>query len=185
MHLAPALADLADGQAGMLSGRQLRTRGVSRAVVRSQVRAQRWCRVHPGVYATFTGPLNDLARTWAALLYAGEDAVASHDCAEWLTGLRADLPPTVAVSVPHGRLSQPSRPGVHVRQSRRLESKRHPSRTPPQCSLDATVLDLVDDARTERHVIDVVLRACQQRRTTAARLSAAAGRGPGCGGAPW
>ncbi|MBA3252556.1 MAG: hypothetical protein H0T66_20145 [Geodermatophilaceae bacterium] len=59
-------------------------------------------RVHPGVYATFNGPLPDLARVWAALLYVGEDAVASHDCTEWLHGLPADLPPTVSVSVPQG-----------------------------------------------------------------------------------
>ncbi|MBA3252557.1 MAG: hypothetical protein H0T66_20150 [Geodermatophilaceae bacterium] len=33
----------------------------------------------------------------------------------------------------------------------------------------------MDEARTERQVIDVVVRACQQRRTTPGRLSAAAG----------
>jgi hypothetical protein len=48
---------------------------------------------------------------------------------------------------------------------------RHPSRTPPQTRLEDTVLDLIDEAVTEDSVVDVVLRACQRRLTTAARLA--------------
>lgn len=172
---ARRLTALAQSQAGVVSYKQLCGLSISRATARTQVRAGRWRRVHLGVYATFTGPLPDLARVWAALLYAGEHAVASHQTAEWLCGLRADLPRRLTVSVPHG-LRPPSRPEVLVRQCRPLPARLHPVRAPPQTTVEDTVLDLVDDARSERHVIDVVLRACQQRRTTPRRLRAAASR---------
>lgn len=125
-----------------MASRQLRALGVTRAVVRSQVRARRWRRVHPEVYATFTGPLPDL------------------------------------VCVPHGGRNRPSPARVQVRQSRHLGDKRQAASSPPVTTIEQTVLDLVDDARAERQVIDVVLRVCQARRTTAGRLAAAAGARP-------
>lgn len=127
-------------------------------------------RVQPGVYATYTGPLPDLARVWSA----GRDAVAGCETAEWLHGLRPDLPEPVTALVPHGSRHHPSRPGVRVRQSRFLSDRCHPVRLPPQTTLEHTVLQLGDEARTERAVIDMVLRACQQRRTSPSRLAAAA-----------
>lgn len=169
-----ALLAVINRQAGLVCQRQLLALAIDRTVVRAHVRLRRWQRVHPGVYSTFTGPLPELARVWAALLYAGEDAVACLGAAQWLCGLRPDLPAVVDVCVPHGRRHQPSRPGVRVRQSRRLSVARHAVKAPPQTTLENTVLDLIDEASTERFVIDLVLRACQQRLTTAARLAACA-----------
>lgn len=54
-------------------------------------------------------------------------------------------------------------------QSRLLGGRAHPSRRPPRTSRENTVLDLVDAARTERPVIDLVMSACQRRLTTPAR----------------
>jgi len=169
-----ALVALANRQAGLVCQRQLLALAIDRTVVRSHVRRRRWRRVHPGVYATFTGPLPDLGRVWAALLYAGAEAAAGHETAEWLWGMRPDLPAQLVVCVPHGRRHQPSRLGVRVRQSRHLAANRHPVRMPPRTTVEGTVLDLTHEARTERAVIDLVLRACQQRRTTPSRLAAAA-----------
>lgn len=131
-------------------------------------------RVQPGVYATFTGPLPDLARVWAGVLYAGRHAVAGCETAQWLHGLRPDLPESVTVLVPHGSRHHPSRPcgaGASVAVPVRPASS---VRLPPQTTLEDTVVELVDEARTERAVIDMVLRACQQRRTSPSRLAAAA-----------
>jgi hypothetical protein len=44
-------------------------------------------------------------------------------------------------------------------------------REPPVLRLAQTAVDLVDAATTAERAIDVVLRACQQRQTTAARLA--------------
>lgn len=171
---ARMIEQLARQQAGAVARRQLRELGVSRRVVRTQLRAQRWQRPYPGTFVVFTGPLPPLTRVWAALLYAGRAAVAGHETAAWLDGLRADLPATVEVCVPHGRRHRASRTGVQVRQSRHLATKTHPTRTPPRTRLEDTVLDLTDAHRTADPVIDLVLRACQRRLTTADRLRQAA-----------
>jgi hypothetical protein len=165
------LEDLSSGQEGVVARRQLTEIGIGRPFVRSQLRGKRWRRVLPGVYATFTGPLPDLARVWAAVLYAGPDAAASHQTAAWLNSLRPDLPERLDICVPHGHRHRGSRKTVRVRQSRHLAARVHPARLPQQTGLEDTVLDLTDAARSERPVVDVVLRACQQRLTTAARLT--------------
>ena len=167
---------LAEAQAGAIARRQLRALGVSREVVRSHLRGRRWQRVHPGTYVAFTGPLPPLTRIWAAILYAGEGAVASHATAGWLHRLVDDLPVRLDVCVPHGHRHRGSRPGVRVRQSRRLVVRVHPTQLPPRTRLEDTVLDLTEDAPRTDAVITLLLRACQRRLTTAARLREAARR---------
>lgn len=169
-----ALADLAAAQADVVSRRQVRGLGISRTVVRRELRARRWQRPYPGTYVLFTGPMPPTTRVWAALLYAGQAAVASHETAAWLDGLRQDLPSTVDVSVRHGHRHNGSRPGVRVHQSRRLTERTHPAKTPPRTRIEQTVLDLTDATGRADIVIDCLLRACQRRLTTAARLRAAA-----------
>ena len=149
---------------------------MSREVVRSHLRGRRWQRVHPGTYVAFTGPLPPLTRIWAAILYAGEGAVASHATAGWLHRLVDDLPARLDVSVRHGHRHRGSRPGVRVRQSRRLTERVHPTQLPPRTRLEDTVLDLTEDTPRTDDVITVLLRACQRRLTTAARLRLAARR---------
>jgi hypothetical protein len=165
------LAELSEAQAGVVARRQLAELGIGRPFVRSELRGRRWSRVHPSVYATFTGPLPDLARVWAAVLYAGPAAAASHRTAAWLSGLQSDLPQRLDVCVAHGHRHRKSRETVRLRQSRHHAERVHPARTPPQIRLEDTVLDLTDATRSNRAVIDLVLRACQQRQTTPARLA--------------
>lgn len=171
------VAALAARQAGVVARRQLLALGVSRRIVRRNVRTRRWARAHPETYVVFTGPMPPMTRVWAALLYAGEQAVACHETAAWLDGLRPALPDTVEVCVPHGHRHRGSRPGVRVRQSRHAATRRHPARTPPRTRVEETVLDLTDARADADGVVDVVLAACQQGLTTAQRLRrAAAGR---------
>jgi hypothetical protein len=166
-----ALAALSMAQAGVIARRQLTDIAIGRPFVRSELRGKRWSRAHPGVYATFTGPLPDLARVWSAVLYAGPVAAASHRTAAWLIGVEPELPERLDVCVAHGHRHRKSRATVRVRQSRHLAVRVHPARTPPQTHLEDTVLDLTDAARSQRAVIDLVLRVCQQRHTTPARLT--------------
>ncbi len=164
------LGELAGRQRGVVGRAQLRELGVPRAFVRGQLRGRRWQRFHPRTYVVFTGPLPFETWVWAALVHAGPDAVASHSTAAFLAGLADREPDRLEVTVAHGhRVAR--RPGVRIRQSRRLALTRHPSRTPPQTRVEDTVLDLTDDAATEDAVVDIVLRACQRRLTTAARLA--------------
>ena len=152
-----------------MTRQQICALGVPRAVIRSRLRRRTWQRVFPGIYVTFTGPLPFVTRVWAVLLYAGPGACASHHTAAYLAGLQDRAPEVVDVSVLHGhRLSRHA--GLRIHQSRRLEEARHPVRQPPQTRMEDTVLDLADTATTAEPVIDIVLRACQRRLTTPARL---------------
>jgi hypothetical protein len=70
----PGLIRLAFEQGGVLSRKQVLAHGLSDCWLQHPVRARRWSRVHPGVYATFTGALAWEARCWAGLLRCGGDA---------------------------------------------------------------------------------------------------------------
>jgi hypothetical protein len=139
-------------------------------VVRQQLRHRRWQRALPGTYALFTGPLPPMSRVWAGLLYAGDEAVASHSTAGWLHGLLALLPARVDVQVPHGHWHRGSRPSVQVRQSRHHAARAHPALSPPRTRIEDTVLDLADEMAVGEQVIGLVLAACQRRLTTHFRL---------------
>jgi hypothetical protein len=169
---------LAGQQHGAVASRQLHDLGVPRELVRQRMRAQRWQRAHPGVYVLHTGPLPPLTRVWAALLYAGEVAVASHETAAWLHGLLDTPPDRVHVLVPHGHRHRPSRDGVQVRQSRHLAARRQGMPEPPRTRVEDTVLDLADRTRDAHRVVGLVLTACQRRLTTPARLRRRLGMRP-------
>lgn len=169
VHAADAPAGIAAEQGGVLTRQQLCDLGVPLAIVRSRLRARAWQQAFPGVYVIFTGPLPFVTRVWASLLYAGPGSCASHHTAAYLAGLQDRAPDVLDISVPHGRrLSRQA--GVRIHQSRRLGDARHPVRQPPQTRIEDTVLDLSDSAPSAEPVIDVVLRACQRRLTTPARL---------------
>jgi hypothetical protein len=171
--LSAQVEELASAQAGVVGRAQLAALGVSRAYVRVQLRARRWQRAQPRTYVTFTGPMPFATRVWAAILYAGGGAVASHGTAAHLSGLTEVVPEEIEVTVTHGHRAA-QRPGLRVRQSRLLASTRHPTLVPPQTRVEDTVLDLTEATRSEYVVIDVVLRSCQRRLTTPARLRDAA-----------
>ena len=167
----------AEGQEGVLSRQQALEGGLSADVVRQRGRSQRWQLVHPGVYATFTGPLSYAARVWAALLHAGPDAVASHRTAARLQGLIDTDPALVEVSVPWAHRVSP-RPGVRVHRAREHSQRQHPARSLPQTQVEDTVLDLVEQSTREDDVAGWLTRACQRRLSTPTRLREAAARRP-------
>jgi hypothetical protein len=166
---APLRADI-ERQAGMVSRQQLVCSGASNDVARSQVRAGRWQRIHPRVYATFTGQLSREAHQWAALLYAGAGATLSHETAAEVWGLTDEPNRVVHVTIPVNRRVT-SLATVRIHYANRLALSRHPTRRPPVISVEETVLDLVDRALTLQEVVSLVTRACQRRRTTLDRLS--------------
>jgi very-short-patch-repair endonuclease len=171
--LSPETRALVDTQRGVLGRGQALASGLTDAAVRAHLRAGRWQRALPGVYATFTGPLPWPARCWAALLYAGDDAVLSHDTAAALQGLAEPALP-VHVTVPARRRVRPRAGLVVVHHSQRLEAARHPSRLPPRTRVEDTVLDLAAASARPDDALAVVADACRRRVTTAARLAATA-----------
>jgi hypothetical protein len=159
-------------QAGILTRAQALAAGLSRAAIHARLSTGRWQRVHPGVLATFGGPLPWPARLWSAVLSAGRGAVLSHDTAAALYGLAERSGPSVHVSVPmERRVVAP--PGVVVHRSAHAERSRHPALEPPRTRVEETVADLAHASHTGEQAVAWFTRAVGARLTTAARLRAA------------
>lgn len=160
-------------QHGIVSVDQVELLGLTRDQARHRVRRGSWRRLYPGVFATHTGELDFVARVWAAVLSAGPTAMASHATAARLQGLVDEDPSVLDVTVPESTRRRPEGP-IRIHRSTMTAETRHPTRLPAQTRLEATVLDLVHAARTRDEVVTWVLRACQRRLTTPARLARAA-----------
>ena len=144
--------------------------GVTPGQIRADVAGGRIRRLLPSTYVAYTGPLSPMTRIWAALVYAGPGAVASHATAAWLWGLRDDLPDVIDVTVPAGRRVS-AQPGIRLHTCEHLDDTRHPNTSPPRTRVEPTVLSLVALARDTEAVVGVLASAVQRRRTTAARLA--------------
>ena len=138
--------------------------------------------MYPGVYATFTGMVDPVGRVWAAVLYAGRGAAASHGTALWLGRLVDEPPAVVDVVVPESRRVLPQ-PGLRVHRRRELDGSDavryliNPSASPPRLRVEECVLDGCA-AATASGAVDLVLRATQRRLTTADRLQVSLQRRP-------
>ena len=166
---------LLEVQAAMVHRQQALDHGWTRDRIRHQVRRGAWPVIYPGVYATHTGPLSFASRVWAALLHAGPPAMASHRTAARLQGLLDEDPSIVQISVPNGHRTTPQA-GLRIHHPRAWAERRQPAGTLPQTRVEETVLDLIDATRHPDEVVHWVLRACQRRLTTPARLRVAAER---------
>jgi hypothetical protein len=161
--------EVAEFQAGVISRQQLLASGLTARQSRRGLDSGRWRQWHQGVYLTFTGPVNDEARIWAAVLYAGADAAAGGRTALWLAGATTEFPDPLEISVPHPRQVRPV-PGVRIHRTRGLLNHVHPAAAPPRVRLEAAVLDVAEGLEKEESVVDIVLRVIQRRLTTADRL---------------
>jgi Transcriptional regulator, AbiEi antitoxin len=140
------LRELARIQGGIVSRRQALMSGMSPDAVKWAVRRAAWRQVYPGVYATFTGQLSRRARLWAALLYAGEGAILSHETAAELTGLADKQSALIHITIPNGRRVVAPR-GVEIHISRHTFMKwRYAQGIPPHTMTDDTIIDLANAA---------------------------------------
>ena len=162
---------LAEQQQGIVSRGQLLALGLSRSQTRRNVANGRWRLLLPGVYATFTGPVGELAAVWAAVLGPGSGAAASHATALWLGGVIDDRPDVIHMSIPAERRVR-SHPGVRIHRTRDFSDSVHPAALPPRSRVECAVLDVSETAGPVV-VVDIVLRSIQRRLTTALRLRAA------------
>jgi hypothetical protein len=158
-ELPAELRKTAERQAGIVTRKQALAAKMSPGRIDARVRSQRWRQVYWGVYATFTGPLPRLAQLWAAVLYAGEGAVLSHESAGELQGL-VDKPSSVIhVTVPTSRRVKPvSSLVIHLSDV--------PGRTdgyeagePPMTLVADTVIDLAEACTSVYDVYGWVARA--------------------------
>ncbi len=146
--------------------------GLSKKRLHWYVASGRWQSPFPRVYVVFSGPLPRETLLAAALAYAGEDAVLSHDTAGACWGLCA-WPDVIHITVPYHRKVEPQ-PGLRIHRSRTLTADDvHPTRSPALTRVERTVLDMLRSRRRVRDAVALAADAVRTRRTTAARLRAA------------
>jgi very-short-patch-repair endonuclease len=83
------LAELAEGQHGVVARRQVERLGLGRRGIALRLRSGRLHRLYPGVYSVGHRILSQHARWMAAVLFCGPGAVLSHRSAAALWGIRA------------------------------------------------------------------------------------------------
>lgn len=165
-------SDIAEAQDGLISRSQLLGLGLTHAQARTNVLNGRWLRILPGVYATFTGPVDPVQQVWAALLFAGSGAAACCTTALWLHRVLDEPPDITHVSIPHSRrVAAP--PSLRIHRRRALDRPRapvHPTASPPRLRLEEALLDECG-TRSEAETVSLVLKAIQRRLTTAERIN--------------
>ena len=141
------LADLAEDQYGVVSTRQLKTLGYSRAAITRAARSGRLHPLHRGVYAVGHKSLTWHGHCLAAILACGPNAVASHTSAAWLWGLSTSRPGTFHVTVPTRRHAKAA---MHLHFARFADEDCTFLEGIPATSLARTLLDLAATVSTTR-----------------------------------
>jgi len=169
--ISAAATGIAQWQAGAISRQQLLDAGLSGQLIKRRLERGRWQQLHWGVYAVFNGPPARETWLWAAVLRTGRGAVLSHQTAAKLHGLIDTPAEAISVMVPSSRRIKTS--GIVVRISSRIGEATQPNRQPPRTTVEETVLDLAQLARTFDEACGWITRACGRRLTTEERLRAA------------
>jgi hypothetical protein len=139
-------------------------------MILARVNRGSWQRIHPGVYALFSGEVSRISLLWAAVLCAGRGAALSHHTAAELWGMTDETSSLIHVTVPSDRRVR-KRPGMVMHLSARLAV--HPARNPPRTRLEETVIDLWETARDLDNAVGWVTTALGRRLTTQDKLRAA------------
>lgn len=171
------MADLARGQHGVVSARQLREIGYSTSTVAGAAKRGRLHPIHRGVYA-----VGHTALTWdgycMAAVLARPGSVASHRPAAWIHGLLRYRPGTFHVTAP---TRQKAKRDFTVHFARLADEDQTVVDGIPVTSPARTMLDLAPDESTRR--LHLMIDRAEARRTFDLRrfesLLARAGGHPG------
>lgn len=183
MRLPEELDVIASAQDGLVTRRQALTHGFTVDALRHALgRGGRWQRIVKGVYATFTGPLQERHLVRAALLYAGPGAMVTGATACRAYGMRyvprRDRPEVlVPVHVQRARIAIAS-----ICRTRSLPAPRD-VRSFPCAPPDRAAIDACRDTRELRAVRAVLCEVVQRRLTTPDELTVVLAWGHSAGSA--
>ena len=157
----------------VIGAREARKMGATGRQMAWKVTSGEWVRVGRGVYRLAGAPVTPAGELRAAVLLAGEGAVASHWSAAWLWGI-ADLPDRPMITVPHRRVTMAK--DLHVIRSRvpfRVTVRNRISCT----EVIRTIFDCAANAGSETDRIDDLLdRAIARRAVRIQDVTAALGK---------
>jgi putative AbiEi antitoxin of type IV toxin-antitoxin system len=163
-------------QAGVVDRDQARRAGFSDRQISHRLDSGRWQRIYPGVYATFSGRLSRSASLWAAIRWAGQGAMLSHETAAEVHGLiDSPLGESIHVTVPLRRRPAQLRraTGITVHRSDQSQTQFAGPFKLPRTRIEDTVLDLVSTAPDFDHGYTWISRAISRRLVTVGVLRAA------------
>ncbi|MDQ3422695.1 MAG: hypothetical protein M3510_04755 [Actinomycetota bacterium] len=166
-----AVAAVAQQQSGVVSRGQVLAAGLSDEWVTARLTARQWQRVHPGIYATFTGELPWVTRVWAAILSAGQGAAAD-ETALALQGMHRNgrrLDGGVICVAIDQTNTRKAPAGVTYQRVSNIDRHVMVAASIPRLRCESAVL-LGAGRRDLDGAVGLVADACQQRLTTPARL---------------
>ena len=164
-------------QEGVVDRAQARQAGFSDRQIAHRVTSGRWQRIYPGVYATFSGRLSRNARLWAAVRWAGDGAMLSHETAAEVQGItNGPLGETIHITVPLRRRPAQLSPvrGIIVHRSNQSLPQFPGPFKLPRTRIEDTVLDLVSAAPDFDQGYAWISRAVTKQLVTIGALRAAA-----------
>jgi hypothetical protein len=167
------VAQLAAGQFGRITHRQLQRLGVTDSTARDWRRAGYLHPRLPGVHAVGHPGCTVAAELFEAVLFAGPGAMLSHTTAAWWQGLIDHPSPLTHVSTPRRRIA---RRGIMIHGRRRLT--RATRNGIPVTTHEQTVFDLAADCIDDPVLASVALAQLRSWITTAATTRGAAGARP-------
>lgn len=163
-------------QHGIVSREQALRAGLTRWQIEHRLATGAWQRVHPGVYATFSGLPSRDARLWAAVRWAGEAALLSYETAAEVHGI-IDKPAgaVIHVTVPLRRRPAQHRQvrGIVVHRSDQSQAHFAGPFGLPRTRIQDTVLDLVAAAPTFDCGYAWISRSVSRHLVTTAELRSA------------
>ncbi|WP_300681319.1 hypothetical protein [Nocardioides sp.] len=159
--------EVAAGQAGVVTRRQLREVGVDADAVSHRVRTDRWAVLSPTVIATTTGPPSLEQQQWAAVLHGGEGARLAGISAAAHAGLKNWQRDEIAVLVPYRDQVPPRMQGVTYTRSRRdLVAMGSGESGVPRLRVEPAVLLFAAGDRSPRTAQGLLAAVVQQRLAT-------------------
>ena len=162
------LLALAAAQSGVLSSAQAAALDFPLRCVDRLVAQRHWTRLAAGLYHVAPGNPSWLGLAWGGILLGGPRARLGFGAAGWLWKLLPDEPSTITVLVPTGNGVASRGPWIFRRELASTRDQRSPG-DPPRTTIEDTVIDLCREVGP-RGVLELVTKAVQTRRTTAARL---------------
>ena len=164
--------EIASGQESVISLRQLRDNGVTRAATRHHLKVGRWAQRSSEVLTTTTGPLSQGQRLWVAVLHAGGDSLIGGLSATEVHGMKNWQRDDVTVLVNNPQSLEPLE-GVVFFRTRRDLSTLSASTALPLCRLEPAVLLFSGYEFNQRTAHGAIAAVVQQRLTTPAKLRSA------------
>jgi Protein of unknown function (DUF559)/Transcriptional regulator, AbiEi antitoxin len=168
------IARIAARQAGRLSRAQALAVGITDSSLLRRLRAGRWERVHPGVYALSGAPPTWIGDVWAAVLATGPLCSVTHETAIRMHGSEHVAPLPVTLTIPQGGHARIAGTFVHQIDDLRPDDVTSVEGLPvsrvPRAVVE--VAATIGPRRLERVLDDLVF----DRRTSYAQVAAALAR---------